>query len=334
MRMNEEEDDDDDDKDVELEFARRESLRQFEEDTYRMTKGAQYDTGGGSSSQAKRRGLGRSFTVHERGKATSRFAPASTPASRLNAIEVELEKNKAQGKQTKLGTKWFKQQKLKLMKAFGNFVVHNRLPFAIADSTRTRPLLRTAAEVGPNVPLPTPYEIAEFGKATSGLAYEVKQILLGLSSKGRHFWERANEIIVIEEPSLKVVKLVDGDIKPTMGFIYEAIERAKLAIKQNCRSYVNYWRIIDNRGNFQLHHDLHATGHYLNPQFQYRPRDIGSDREVMLGLKNVIQQLEPNLDNQAKALNQMLTFRDKMESFGSPLAQRAIKFTNPAEWWI
>ena len=35
------------------------------------------------------------------------------------------------------------------------------MPFSITDSPWTRPLLRTAAEVGPNITLPTPYEIAE-----------------------------------------------------------------------------------------------------------------------------------------------------------------------------
>lgn len=64
----------------------------------------------------------------------------------------------------------------------------------------------------------------------------------------------------VQEPLLKVLRLVDGDDKPTMGFIYEAMERAKLAIQKNCRSYLEYWRIIDHRWNFQLHHDLHAAG--------------------------------------------------------------------------
>ncbi|XVE88841.1 hypothetical protein DITRI_Ditri19aG0101300 [Diplodiscus trichospermus] len=82
---------------------------------------------GSSSSQERRRGLFRSFTIRERGKDTSRFAPAS----RLNTIEVELEKNKVQG-----------------------------LPFAIVDSSWTKPLVRTVVEVGPNVPPPIPYEIA------------------------------------------------------------------------------------------------------------------------------------------------------------------------------
>ncbi|XP_021599084.2 uncharacterized protein LOC110605086 [Manihot esculenta] len=119
-----------------------------------------------------------------------------------------------------------------------------------------------------------------------------------------------------------------------MGFIYEAMERAKLAIQKNCRSYLEYWRIIDHRWNFQLHHDLHAAGYFLNPQYQYGPHDIGNDNEIMLGLKNVIQRLEGDLVNQGKALNQALLFRDKIESFGTALAQKAIKFTNPAEWWI
>ncbi|GMP68178.1 hypothetical protein CsSME_00027887 [Camellia sinensis var. sinensis] len=57
-------------------------------------------------------------------------------------------------------------------------------------------------------------------------------------------------------------------------------------------------------------------------------------REVMDGLKKVITRLEPNMDAQVKTTNQLLLFRDKQETFGTPLAQRAWKQSNPAEWWI
>ncbi|GMP97433.1 hypothetical protein CsSME_00045690 [Camellia sinensis var. sinensis] len=57
-------------------------------------------------------------------------------------------------------------------------------------------------------------------------------------------------------------------------------------------------------------------------------------REVMDGLKKVITRLEPNMDAQVKATDQLLLFRDKQETFGTPLAQRAWKQSNPAEWWI
>jgi len=37
----------------------------------------------------------------------------------------------------------------------------------------------------------------------------------------------------------KVLKLVDCDEKPTMGFVYEAIDRAKQAIEKNCRYHTH-----------------------------------------------------------------------------------------------
>ncbi|XP_055962310.1 uncharacterized protein LOC130015689 [Mercurialis annua] len=146
---------------------------------------------------------------------------------------------------------------------------------------------------------------SKHGRATTSPVVEVKKIILSLSSEGIDFWKKTKYILKVQEPLLKVPKLVDGDDKPTMEFIYEAMERAKLAIKQNCRSYDNYWRIIDKRWNFQLHHDLHAAGYFFNPQFQYGKHDISNDKEVFAGTKNVIKRLEPTLDNQVKALNQV-----------------------------
>ena len=48
-------------------------------------------------------------------------------------------------------------------------------------------------------------------------------------------------------------------------------------------------------------------GYYLNPQFQYS-RDISEDNdydEVFRGARAVIQRLEPNMDNQIRAINQV-----------------------------
>ncbi|CAL5419353.1 unnamed protein product [Camellia sinensis] len=142
---------------------------------------------------------------------------------------------------------------------------------------------------------------SRWGKAKTGQPYNVKKIILG-----KEFWQKATELCKVHEPLVRVLRLVDGDEKPTMGFIYEAIDRAKLAIQRDCRYYTDYWKIIDTRWSFQLHQDLHAA--------------------VMDGLKKVITRLEPNMDAQVKATNQ--------ETFGTPLAQRAWKQSNPAEWWI
>ena len=72
-------------------------------------------------------------------------------------------------------------------------------------------------------------------------------------------------------PIVKVLRLVDNEKKPAMGYIYEAMERAKLAIQSALSQQQDEYKIIsdivDNRWNSQLHHPLHAAGYYLNPKF-------------------------------------------------------------------
>ena len=74
------------------------------------------------------------------------------------------------------------------------------------------------------------------------------------------FWKKVRKVLKVFEPLVKVLRLVDGDDKPTMGFIYEAMDRAKQAIIENDRYHDEYIRIIDARWNDQLHHPLHAAG--------------------------------------------------------------------------
>ncbi|XVF11168.1 hypothetical protein REPUB_Repub08aG0002700 [Reevesia pubescens] len=112
------------------------------------------------------------------------------------------------------------------------------------------------------------------------------------------FWSKAVEIQKIQEPLLKVLRMCDGDEKPTMGYIYEAIDREKLAIKKDCRYYHRYWKIIDRRWTSQLHNDLHSAGYFLNPQFQYGGNSSTYViHETLEEVRHVIQKLEPSLNN-------------------------------------
>ena len=94
------------------------------------------------------------------------------------------------------------------------------------------------------------------------LARKVQQIVLG-----EDFWNRAERITDLLEPLVLVLKLVDADTKPTMGFVYDAMDRAKLAIEQRSRGkygtyYKKIWKIIDNRWDNQMHQDIHAAGNF------------------------------------------------------------------------
>ncbi|GAU27437.1 hypothetical protein TSUD_161230 [Trifolium subterraneum] len=75
-----------------------------------------------------------------------------------------------------------------------------------------------------------------------------------------------------------------------------------------------------------------GPGYFLNPQFQFgivHGRHVA--RETMDGTTKVIRKLEPNINIQIKANNQLLLFRDKQESFGTPQAQEAWSGTDPED---
>ncbi|KAG4195212.1 hypothetical protein ERO13_A06G098402v2 [Gossypium hirsutum] len=119
-----------------------------------------------------------------------------------------------------------------------------------------------------------------------------------------------------------------------MGFIYEAVDKAKRAIQQDCRYFTEYEKIIDNRWNF-MHSDLHSTDkikcYFLNPQFQFGVEHSKNELiETLESTSSVIKRLEPSLDTQVRMVNQLLLFKDKHETFGTPQAQRAWKQMNPA----
>ena len=67
-----------------------------------------------------------------------------------------------------------------------------------------------------------------------------------------------------------MLRLVDGDAKPAMGYIYEAMDRAKEQIGKNFNNvkkiYDRIWEIIDTCWDLQLHRPLHAVVNYFNPK--------------------------------------------------------------------
>ncbi|XP_059283523.1 uncharacterized protein LOC132037084 [Lycium ferocissimum] len=86
------------------------------------------------------------------------------------------------------------------------------------------------------------------------------------------FWNQVVYILKIMGPLVKLLRLADNEKKPAMGYIYEAMDRAKEAIAKafegNIAKYKDIFKIIDERWQCQLHHPLHAAGHYLNPAIE------------------------------------------------------------------
>jgi len=150
------------------------------------------------------------------------------------------------------------------------------------------------------------------------------------------FWRDVLYALKLGGPLIKVLRMVDGERKPPMGYIYEAMDRAKEAISKSFATKVDYekaFEFIDNRWNCQLHRPLHAAGYFLNPQFQY-DNPTARCSEVMDGLYECINRLIPKIEDQDKALHDLDTFRKAEGLFGKTMAIRQRATKSPADWWF
>ncbi|KAL0399788.1 UNVERIFIED_CONTAM: hypothetical protein Sradi_2322100 [Sesamum radiatum] len=125
---------------------------------------------------------------------------------------------------------------------------------------------------------------------------------------------------MVAGPLVKVLRLVDGEKKPPMGYIYEAMDRAKEAIAASfSKKNID---IIDARWDIQLHRPLYAAGYYLNPEFYYSNPSVEQDKEVMGGLFKCIERLIPDGDMQDKLIEELAFYKKAEGFFGIPMAIR------------
>ncbi|RWR93421.1 hypothetical protein CKAN_02267000 [Cinnamomum micranthum f. kanehirae] len=127
------------------------------------------------------------------------------------------------------------------------------------------------------------------------------------------FWNTVVYALKVSGPLLCVLRLVDGEKKAPMGYIYEAMDRAKEAISNAFggkeERYNNIFEIIDRRWDVQLHRPLHAAGYFLNPEYFYSNPNTEHDNEVMAGLYNCISKLVPNNDVQDKISQELSIYK-------------------------
>ncbi|XP_028067063.1 uncharacterized protein LOC114269894 [Camellia sinensis] len=127
-----------------------------------------------------------------------------------------------------------------------------------------------------------PEEWARSSYSTSINAKKAQGTILG----DARFWKAIKYCLKCVLPLVKILRLVDGDAKLAMRFIYEAMDRAKEEIASNLNHmrgrYKRIWEIIDTRWDLQLHRPLHAAAYYFNPMFHYQ-ENFTADTEVKIG---------------------------------------------------
>lgn len=140
------------------------------------------------------------------------------------------------------------------------------------------------------------------------------------------FWRNVAYALKLVGPLVKVLRMVDGDKKPAMGYMYEAMDRAKEAIAKSFEmkedEYEEAFQIIDLRWECQLHRPLHAAGYFLNPSIYYKDPEQMSCQEVEDGLYECIKRLSPNSDVEDLIIDELDAYKNASGLFGKEVAIR------------
>ncbi|CAM0952134.1 unnamed protein product [Alopecurus aequalis] len=168
--------------------------------------------------------------------------------------------------------------------------------------------------------------------AKGSVGKEIAAIIL----KDVDFWAQCKHVAKVTEPLLRVLRLVDSNEKPSMGYLYDAMEKAKESIRKrmthNACLYGPYVRVIDARLEKQLHSPLHAAGCFFNPSIYFSP-SFKMQSIVSRGLMKTITSLVRDDETQDKVFLQLEEYKKSTGDFGLPIAIRQREKLNPVAWW-
>ena len=110
-------------------------------------------------------------------------------------------------------------------------------------------------------------------------AKDVIQIVLDTK-----FWSDCQVLVQIVSPLVRLLRIVDADERPSLGYVYDGMLRAKKTIKKifmnKKKAYREFAKIIKDRWDNQLRQDLHAAAYFLNPVFFFDKENFSKKPEV------------------------------------------------------
>ncbi|CAA7045305.1 unnamed protein product [Microthlaspi erraticum] len=157
------------------------------------------------------------------------------------------------------------------------------------------------------------------------------------------FWNGISRAVKLLEPLVKVLRMVEGEKKASMGFIYGEIVEAKRSIKAAANDLERYYKpifeIIDEKVKGRLDSPLHLTAYLLNPFYFYNEPTVKLDEKLMNGFLSCVETFyHGEFEKQDQVVNhEFRDYRDKLKLFGIPLALRGCEKNkdefNPGNWW-
>ncbi|XLR15144.1 hypothetical protein S83_043082, partial [Arachis hypogaea] len=125
----------------------------------------------------------------------------------------------------------------------------------------------------------------------------------------------------LNEPLVRVLRIVDSEDRAAMGFLYQAIykTRKEMVKKFQKRKKVvdPYLKILDSRWDLQLKRNLHAAGYWLNSAFRFNATEFEKHKKTTSVLLDVIERYAyGDVDLISKLISEMRIFKNAEGDFG------------------
>ncbi|MQL69467.1 hypothetical protein Taro_001763 [Colocasia esculenta] len=119
--------------------------------------------------------------------------------------------------------------------------------------------------------------------------------------QSKPFWKGVQNVLNVVELLVRVLRAVDGERRSEIGYLYEAMDRAKELIQMNNKTtYAKWWEIIDRRWEHTLHHDLHAAAEAAASE-TIDIEEVFEEEHPLLVWVNATTSVEPEFDPHDRA---------------------------------
>ncbi|KAK9071810.1 hypothetical protein SSX86_008239 [Deinandra increscens subsp. villosa] len=157
------------------------------------------------------------------------------------------------------------------------------------------------------------------------------------------FWAGVTRCLNIFGPLVSVLRMVDADWKPSMGFIYGELQRAKKDIKSALNDKESLYKpimdIISKKSSNRLDTCLHLTAYILNPYYFYNNAEVRDDVDANDAIVDFVSEVFPDQEDLHHTILdvELPMYKGKLGKFSRPIALKACEVNNdkfdPANWW-
>ncbi|XP_073036746.1 uncharacterized protein [Primulina eburnea] len=155
------------------------------------------------------------------------------------------------------------------------------------------------------------------------------------------FWNSIDLCLRVFTPLVKVLRLADGEDKPSMGFVYGELLNAKDDIQKTLKKESDYGPIldiIDAKSKGRLDSPIHTTAYLLNPYYFFKNPSIKDDHLITNNMITTVEKFFPDVQMQNHVINvELQKYTQKEGAFGKKLALSGClnnyQNYNPVSWW-